>query len=151
MCRYLVHPDFRPNNKQASNPARLHRHGRFVGCLARRGDGKCGRHDLSGTITFDYIAWQNNDENGKLVKGQCTHPVTGGTEDFAGSRGVISIYDTPVGSKVMSTYKGDIELNAVPSEKSAADAAAAADVVASAEAASNATVAASAFHGCGGE
>ena len=124
---------------------------KFVGCLDRRGDGKCGSRDLKGTLTFDYIAWENYDEQGKLIKGQCTHPVTGGTGDFAGSRGVINIYDTPVGNDVKSAYRGDIELNAVPSEKSAADAAAAAEVAAaSAEAPNSAPVAATA-HGCGGE
>ena len=119
---------------------------KFEGCLDRRGDGRCGGRDLKGTLTFDYIYWANYDAAGKLIKGQCTHPVTGGTGDFAGSRGVISMYDTPVGNEVKTRYRGDIELNAVPSETSAADAAAAAEVVATDDAPTAAAVA----HGCSG-
>ena len=122
----------------------------FVGCIDRRGDGKCGNHDITGTLTFDYIYWANYNTDGTLIKGQCTHPVTGGTGDFAGSRGVISMFDTPVGNDVKTTYRGDIELNAVPSEKTAADASAAAEVAANAEAPNTAAVAATA-HGCSGE
>jgi len=122
---------------------------KFVGCLDRRGDGKCGRRDLEGTLTFDYIAWVNLDEEGNFIKGQCTHPVTGGTGDFAGSRGVINIYDTPVGDEVESVYRGDIELNAVPSEKSADDVAAAAKA-ASDTVQAPVAVTAEAGRGCGG-
>ena len=123
----------------------------FKGCLDRRGDGKCGRRDLSGTLTFDYIAWESYDAAHNLIKGQCTHPVTGGTGDFAGSRGVISIHDTPVGDEVKSVYRGDIELNAVPSEKSAADAAAAAEVATNASATAPDASTAQLAHACGGK
>ena len=121
----------------------------FVGCLDRRGDGRCGSRDLTGTLTFDFIYWANFDDKGKLIKGQCTHPVTGGTGDFAGSRGIINMYDTPVGSKVKTTYRGDIDLNAVPSEKSAADAATAGDVAATSESPTATTT--EMAHACGGE
>jgi len=86
---------------------------KFEGCIDRRGDGHCGRRDLSGTMYFDYIYWASFDADKNLTKGQCVHPATGGTEDFAGVRGVINMYDTPVGEVIETTYEGDIELNAV--------------------------------------
>lgn len=58
--------------------------------------------------------------DGNLIKGQCVHPITGGSGACRGARGLLNMVDTPVGEEVKTTYEGDIVLNAVPSEGAAA-------------------------------
>jgi hypothetical protein len=88
----------------------------FSGCIDRNGDGKCGKRDHRGEMYAVYLYWASFDFEGNLIKGQCVHPITGGTGDFVGARGVINMVDTPVGDKVITKYRGDVVLNAVPSE-----------------------------------
>ena len=88
----------------------------FSGCIDRNGNGKCGNRDYRGEMYAVYLSWASFDLEGNLIKGQCIHPVTGGTGDFVGARGVITMVDTPVGDKVFTKYRGDVVLNAVPSE-----------------------------------
>lgn len=89
---------------------------RFSGCIDRNGNGKCGKRDYRGEMYAVYLYWASFDLEGNLIKGQCVHPITGGTGDFVGARGVINMVDTPVGDKVITKYRGDVVLNAVPAE-----------------------------------
>jgi hypothetical protein len=91
----------------------------FVGCLDRNFNKKCGRHEPRGTMTSAYIYWASFDANKRLVAGQCTHPITGGTGSFRGARGLIHMYDWMEGDEVRTRYEGKIELNAVPGEPAA--------------------------------
>jgi hypothetical protein len=88
----------------------------FVGCIDRNHNGRCGRREPGGRLTTAYLYWASFDANKALLRGQCVHPVTGGTKDFRGARGVITMVDRPVGDEVRTTYRGDLVLDAVPSE-----------------------------------
>ena len=69
-----------------------------------------------GELRLAFLYWAYYDLDGNLIKGQCTHPITGGTEAFVGARGLLDMVDRPVGDEVKTTYRGEIILNAVPSE-----------------------------------
>ena len=89
----------------------------FTGCIDRNRNGKCGKRDRRGTMNTTYIYWASFESDGTtLIKGQCTHPITGGTGAFKGARGVLNMYDRLVGDEVKTTYRGNIVLNAVPEE-----------------------------------
>jgi hypothetical protein len=88
----------------------------FKGCIDRDHNGKCGRRDYRGELHLAFIYWASFDLAGNLIKGQCVHPITGGTGAFVGARGVLNMVDSPVGGEVKTTYRGEIVLNAVPSE-----------------------------------
>ena len=45
--------------------------------------------------SFSFKYWAQFDEQGALVWGTCTHPITGGTGAFAGATGVLAMVDTP--------------------------------------------------------
>jgi hypothetical protein len=93
---------------------------RFIGCLDRNYSQRCDPGEPSGSLAFDYVLWMQYDpDSGWLIKDPCLHPITGGSGDFAGARGVLIMRDGPVGrgEQVNSTYKGEIVLNAVPSER----------------------------------
>jgi hypothetical protein len=72
--------------------------------------------DHRGELRLAFLYWASYDLDGKLIKGQCVHPVTGGNGAFRGARGVLNMVDTPRGAEVETTYRGDIVLKAVPSE-----------------------------------
>jgi hypothetical protein len=91
----------------------------FNGCIDRNGNGRCGRRDYRGELHLAFIYWASYDLEGDLIKGQCVHPVTGGSGAFRGARGVLNMVDTPVGEEVKTSYRGYIVLNAVPSEVAA--------------------------------
>jgi hypothetical protein len=82
----------------------------FTGCLDVKGDGKCKKGDPSGTLNFRFRYWALFDADGGLVWGTCTHPVTGGTGDFAGAKGVIAMVDTPTEQGVTTSYIGNLTL-----------------------------------------
>jgi hypothetical protein len=89
----------------------------FTGCIDRNGDGKCTRRDRRGTMNLTFLYWASFESDGTtLIKGQCVHPITGGTGAFRGARGVLNMYDRLVGGEVKTTYRGDIALRAVPDE-----------------------------------
>jgi hypothetical protein len=88
----------------------------FLGCVDLDRNGRCGRHEPRGRLTSTYLYWASFDAKGALLRGQCVHPVTGGTKDFRGARGVIKMFDRPVGKDVRTTYRGHLVLHAVPSE-----------------------------------
>jgi hypothetical protein len=89
---------------------------RFVGCIDRNRNKHCGRREPSGELRFAYLYWVSFGPNQQFIKGQCVHPVTGGNKDFKGARGLINMYDRPKGDEVLTTYKGKLSLNAVPSD-----------------------------------
>jgi hypothetical protein len=89
----------------------------FNGCIDRRPrDGKCTGRDYRGELHLAFLYWASYDLNGNLIKGQCVHPITGGKGAFAGARGLLNMVDRPVGDMVKTTYRGEILLNAVPTE-----------------------------------
>jgi hypothetical protein len=89
----------------------------FDGCIDRRPrDGKCTGRDYRGELHLAFLYWASFDLDGDLIRGQCVHPVTGGKGAFAGARGRLDMVDRPVGDEVRTTYRGRIELNAVPTE-----------------------------------
>jgi hypothetical protein len=94
----------------------------FKGCLdRRRHNGQCGSRERSGDLRFEFIQWTTaNPRTGAFIEGRCVHAITGGTGDFAGARGLLTMRDLPVGNVVRTTYQGDVVLNAVPSETSVA-------------------------------
>ena len=90
---------------------------RFVGCLDRNYSQRCDPGEPSGVLRFDYVLWMQYDpDTGWLIKDKCLHPITGGSGDFAATRGVLIMRDGPAGrgEEVNSTYKGEIVLNAIP-------------------------------------
>jgi hypothetical protein len=91
---------------------------RFEGCLDLNRNQHCDRN-RKGKFRADYIYWATfNPHTGRLIKGECIHPITGGEGVFAGLRGLINVNDKPVGKKgVLSTYEGELVLNAVPGER----------------------------------
>jgi hypothetical protein len=95
----------------------------FSGCLDVKRDGKC-KGDPSGTLSFRFTYWALFDENGGLVWGTCTHPVTGGTGAFAGATGVIAMVDTPTAEGVSTSYIGNVTLRGAAKSRSQAHASA---------------------------
>ena len=91
---------------------------RFEGCLDLNHNRHCDGN-RKGKFRADYIYWATfNPHTGRLIKGECIHPITGGQGVFAGLRGLINVNDKPVGKNgVVSTYKGELVLNAVPGER----------------------------------
>jgi hypothetical protein len=86
----------------------------FKGCLDADGDGTCAAGDPRGTLRFSFIYWATFDpKTDALVRGDCVHPVTGGTGGFAKAKGVIHMIDTPAGSGVKTTYTGSLLLSGV--------------------------------------
>ena len=78
----------------------------FKGCIDRNHNGRCGAGDVSGELRPAFLYWAYYDLDGNLIKGQCTHPITGGTEAFVGARGLLDMVDWPVGDEVKTTYRG---------------------------------------------
>jgi hypothetical protein len=67
----------------------------FQGCIDRGLDGSC-QGDPTGTLRFRFLYWaQAGQTPDALVWGSCWHPVTGGTGDFRGARGVLTMVDSP--------------------------------------------------------
>lgn len=94
----------------------------FSGCLDRLRNG-CDTADPSGTMSFNFIAWQKYDPQNEyaFVTGACIHPVTGGTGGFKGAHGVIAMKDTPQSDgSVTTTYVGALTIPSGLSLKSAA-------------------------------
>jgi hypothetical protein len=83
---------------------------RFNGCLDRNHDKTCATREPHGVLRSAYLYWASFDGHGKLLRGQCVHPVTGGTRDFANARGLLQMFDTPVGDAVRTTYRGRLVL-----------------------------------------
>jgi hypothetical protein len=79
---------------------------RFVGCLDRNYSQRCDPGEPSGALRFDYVLWMQYDpDSGWLIKDKCLHPITGGSGDCAGTRGVLIMRDGPVGRGERSTAR----------------------------------------------
>jgi hypothetical protein len=92
---------------------------RFDGCIDQNHSKHCDSDDPLGALSFHYVAWIHYEPNtGRLIEGNCVHPITSGSQDFAGARGVLTMHDIPVGrgEGVRTVYQGKIVLNAVPNE-----------------------------------
>jgi hypothetical protein len=98
---------------------------RFEGCVDADLDGVCHETEPSGELLFDYVQWATFDPStGALIEGNCTHPITGGTDGFQGARGIVTMRDVLVNGEVETTYEGTVVLNAVPADAPAAQASA---------------------------
>ena len=81
----------------------------FTGCRDANRNGSCEASEQRGTIRFTFIYWATYKPNTQvLLKGQCVHPVTGGTGAFAGVKGVIHMQDRPSPAGVKTTYTGTL-------------------------------------------
>jgi hypothetical protein len=106
---------------------------RFVGCVDVNRNRKCGAREPSGELRFNYIQWITfNPSTGALIEGNCVHPITGGSGDFKGARGIVTMHDVPVNGDVRTTYRGTVVLNAAPSDAAVTAASAAAQAPAAA-------------------
>jgi hypothetical protein len=82
---------------------------RFVGCIDTDGSAACDAGEPTGTMSFTFIYWATFDPATKgLIRGACIHPVTGGTGDFSGLKGIIQMKDVPVGKDVRTTFTGTL-------------------------------------------
>ncbi|SDM09364.1 hypothetical protein SAMN05660642_01634 [Geodermatophilus siccatus] len=94
---------------------------RFVGCVDVDLDEACGAGEPSGELSFDYVQWATFDPStGALIEGNCTHPITGGTDGFQGARGLVTMHDVVENGEVLTTYEGTVVLDAVPAAAPAA-------------------------------
>ena len=81
----------------------------FAGCRDVDRSGACDTGEPKGTIRFTFIYWATLDPKTQaLVKGQCVHPVLGGTGAFAGVKGIIHMTDSPTPSGVRTTLHGHV-------------------------------------------
>jgi hypothetical protein len=78
----------------------------FSGCHDRNANKRCEASE-KGTLRFTFAYWGTYDPaTGALVRGQCQHPIVGGTGAFKGARGVVYMKDTPTASGVVTVYSG---------------------------------------------
>ncbi len=91
----------------------------FVGCVDRNHNRRCDSGDASGELRFYYVIWMRYEPStGRVIKGNCVHPITSGAGDFAGAGGVLTMHEVPAGpKKVRTIYRGEIVLNALPDEQ----------------------------------
>jgi hypothetical protein len=80
---------------------------KFYGCLNLNHDGYCHK-EPSGTLSFNFDTWVKSvppyDEDSE-VWGSCYHPITGGTGDFKGADGVLTMVDTPTPQGVHTRWQ----------------------------------------------
>jgi hypothetical protein len=93
---------------------------KFVGCIDLDEDG-CDAYDYNGELRTSYVYWASFDSNGRLIKGQCVHPITAGSGSFKGASGVIHMFDKPVGDIVRTSYRGDITLKVQTADTAASN------------------------------
>jgi hypothetical protein len=91
---------------------------RFEGCFDLNNNRRCDK-GRKGQFAMDYMYWATfNPQTERLIKGECIHPITAGKGVFSKMRGFINVQDKPVGKNgVVSTYQGELVLNAVSKEK----------------------------------
>jgi len=92
---------------------------RFDGCIDQDHTKHCDSGDPLGALSFDYLVWIRYEPNtGRLIEGNCVHPITSGTQDFAGARGVLTMHiQAGRGEEGRTRYEGKIVLDAVPNER----------------------------------
>jgi hypothetical protein len=90
----------------------------FDGCIDVKRDGSCAG-DPSGTMKFSFRYWAQLDQDGKVQLGTCSHPVTGGSGDFANATGFLMMVDTPINKPPFTTthYEGTITLGPLVSTR----------------------------------
>ena len=81
----------------------------FSGCHDADANGTCDAGEPTGTLSFSFVYWANfNPKTQALVRGECVHPVTGGTKGFRNVKGIIHMVDRPAGKDVRTTYSGSL-------------------------------------------
>ena len=82
---------------------------RFDGCLDANGNEVCDSSDPTGSLyaTFTYSG-RFDPVTSALLHGRCHHPITRGTEGFAGVTGVIHMRDDP--ETGCTYYRGHLTL-----------------------------------------
>ena len=82
----------------------------FVGCHDLDGSGACDAGEPAGRLRFWYVYWATFEPKTQaLVRGECVHPIAGGTGGFVGAKGFVHMWDRPVGKQVVTTYTGSIQ------------------------------------------
>jgi len=82
---------------------------KFVGCLDADRSTTCDVDEPAGTLKLTFVYWADYDAKTKaLVRGQCVHPVVGGTGVFARASGVLFMKDGRVGKAIRTTYHGEL-------------------------------------------
>jgi hypothetical protein len=80
----------------------------FTGCHDANSNAKCEAGE-KGTLRFTFAYWGTYDPaTGALIKGQCQHPMVGGTGALKGARGVVYMKDTPTATGVKTVYSGTL-------------------------------------------
>ena len=81
----------------------------FSGCHDADANGTCDAGEATGTLRFSFVYWANyNPKTQALVRGECVHPVIGGTGGFKNVKGIIHMVDRPVGKDVKTSYSGSL-------------------------------------------
>jgi hypothetical protein len=89
---------------------------RFVGCLDANRNGTCDAGEAGGTLRMSFTFWGTFDPTKKtptMLRGDCVHPILGGTGAFAKAKGVVFMKDrrTKTG-ELLTTYRGTLEYGA---------------------------------------
>ena len=93
----------------------------FAGCHDTDRNGSCDAGEPKGTLRFSFIYWGTYKPGTKtLVKGQCVHPVVGGTGAFSKAKGVIHMTDRPSKGGVVTTYTGTLDVPGLPASSTSA-------------------------------
>jgi hypothetical protein len=81
----------------------------FRGCLDSNRSGACDAGEPAGSLRFNFVYWATYKPGTEvLVRGECVHPVVGGSGAFAKAKGVIHMVDVPAKSGVRTTYSGTL-------------------------------------------
>jgi hypothetical protein len=89
---------------------------RFVGCLDASRNGTCDAGEPAGTLRMSFTFWATLDPTKKtptMLRGDCVHPILGGTGAFAKAKGVVFMKDRPAKTgEILTTYRGTLEYGA---------------------------------------
>jgi hypothetical protein len=83
---------------------------KFVGCQDVDRSTSCDVDEPTGTLRLMFVYWADYDaKTNALVRGECVHPLVGGTGAFARASGVLFMKDAVVGTTVRTTYHGELQ------------------------------------------
>jgi len=83
---------------------------KFVGCQDVDRSTTCDVDEPTGTLRLMFVYWADYDaKTNALVRGECVHPLVGGTGAFARASGVLFMKDAVVGTTVRTTYHGQLQ------------------------------------------
>lgn len=89
---------------------------RFSGCLDANRNGTCDAGEAAGTLRMSFTFWATLDPTKKtptMLRGDCVHPILGGTGAFAKAKGVVFMKDVPNSSgEIVTSYRGTLEYGA---------------------------------------